>query len=63
MQGAEDIRLEDLEMMRGLQYLAEEVPGPKPEDPIFVIKKVRRGAEREGGRVMWVCVDVYNVLV
>lgn len=53
MQGAEDIRLEDLEMMRGLQYLAEEVPGLKPEDPIFVIKKVRGG--RRVGRESKVC--------
>jgi len=42
MQGAKDIRLEHLEEMRGVQYLAEEVPGPKPEDPVFVIHKVIR---------------------
>jgi len=55
MQGAKDIRLEHLEEMRGVQYLAEDVPGPKPDDPVFVIQKVRREGWIEGGREL-VCV-------
>ena len=39
MQGAKDIRLEHLEEMRGVQYLAEEVPGPKSEDPILLSRR------------------------
>lgn len=57
MQGAIDVRQEHLAGMRGVQYLAEEVPGPVPEDPIFVIRKVLR-TDSEQPQVM----DVYYVL-
>jgi hypothetical protein len=57
MQGALDVRQEHLAGMRGVQYLAEEVPGPVPEDPIFVIRKVLR-TDSGQPQVM----DVYYVL-
>lgn len=44
----QDVRAEHLKGMTGVQYLAEEVPGPTPEAPIFVIQKLlRAGPEQE----------------
>ncbi len=57
MQGVKDIRLEHVEGLRGVQYLAEEVPGHSPEEPIFVVQKLLRSA-KEQTQIL----DVYYVL-
>ena len=45
------MRAEHLKGMTGIQYLAEEVPGPTPDAPIFVIQKLLRSAPEQEPQV------------
>jgi hypothetical protein len=49
----QDVRAEHLKGMTGIQYLAEEVQGPRPDTPIFVIQKLLRSAPEQEPQVGW----------
>lgn len=44
---AQDVRLEQLKDLKGVQFLAEQVPGVTPDQPIFVIWKIFRSSPRK----------------
>ena len=49
------MRAEHLKGMTGVQYLAEEVPGPSPKTPIFVIQKLLRTSPDQDPQVRPPC--------